>query len=193
MSLRPKLLSTTLYQMWQIVDLAKKGRPEALHQIMDTQISKVAKERSKATAGLDTEETRTMVLSLLYSSGKSLREEAEGLIIVLKQLETINNTNSPAERIIVQAYRSGELKEMVRYGAMLDFLMATVLSEKEMEKYISMQDYLIRGRNEVWMEKIPEMIAEQPTFIAVGARHLPTETGLIEMLRKKGYTVTPVN
>jgi uncharacterized protein YbaP (TraB family) len=33
---------------------------------------------------------------------------------------------------------------------------------------------------------------KQSVFCAVGAAHLPGETGVIELLRKKGYTVEPV-
>ena len=32
----------------------------------------------------------------------------------------------------------------------------------------------------------------QPTFFAVGAGHLTGEDGLLQLLRKKGYTVQPV-
>jgi uncharacterized protein YbaP (TraB family) len=35
-------------------------------------------------------------------------------------------------------------------------------------------------------------MAEQPTFLAVGAGHLPGENGVIGLLKKSGYTITPV-
>jgi uncharacterized protein YbaP (TraB family) len=193
MEMRPTLLTRQIYVGMQMADLKRKGMaPDKIRgQVMDFQIMKVAKERSKARAALDTEDTFRMASSFVFSSGKSLREDAGKLILTLKQWET-TSPGSVASGI-VSAYRSGELSEMERHGAMLDSLMESVLTAEELKSYNSAQDYLERGRNEVWMEKIPEMIAAGPTFIAVGARHLPGNTGLIEMLRKKGYTVTPAN
>ena len=40
--------------------------------------------------------------------------------------------------------------------------------------------------------KIENYAIEQPTFFGVGAGHLAGEFGLIQLLKNKGYTVTPV-
>ena len=53
-------------------------------------------------------------------------------------------------------------------------------------------DFVIRYRDLMWMDKIPSIIKQQPTFIAVGAGHLLWDCGLINQLRLKGYKVTPV-
>ncbi len=47
-------------------------------------------------------------------------------------------------------------------------------------------------RNQNWIEKIEEIASEKPTFFGVGAGHLAGENGVIQLLRKAGYTVTPV-
>jgi uncharacterized protein YbaP (TraB family) len=52
---------------------------------------------------------------------------------------------------------------------------------------------LLDDRNHYWMQQLPELMKDQSLFIAVGALHLVGETGLVQELRKKGYTVTPVN
>jgi uncharacterized protein YbaP (TraB family) len=43
------------------------------------------------------------------------------------------------------------------------------------------------------MKKLPKLMSEQPLFVAVGALHLTGESGLMNQLRKKGYTLTPIN
>ena len=58
--------------------------------------------------------------------------------------------------------------------------------------YGDIQRELLFERNFKWMEHIPSLIREQPSFIAVGVRHLPGENGLIDLLRKEGYTVVPL-
>lgn len=38
----------------------------------------------------------------------------------------------------------------------------------------------------------PATMKAAPTFVAVGALHLPGEKGLLNLLKKQGYTVEPV-
>jgi uncharacterized protein len=52
--------------------------------------------------------------------------------------------------------------------------------------------YILNERNMNWADRIPEMMEMQSNFFAVGAAHLPGEQGLITLLQKKGYTVSPV-
>ncbi|MCH6198232.1 TraB/GumN family protein [Aquiflexum sp. LQ15W] len=51
---------------------------------------------------------------------------------------------------------------------------------------------LLEDRNKNWIPKIEELAKEQATFIAVGSGHLGSETGVIALLRKAGYTVEAV-
>lgn len=47
-------------------------------------------------------------------------------------------------------------------------------------------------RNLNWNEQLKQILPKDgPVFIAVGAGHLPGKNGLIELLRKQGYTVEP--
>jgi len=65
-----------------------------------------------------------------------------------------------------------------------------------MEEYLAedpeLQKALLDNRNKDWVEKIPEFSKKQKVFYAVGAGHLGGENGLINLLLKEGYTVTPV-
>lgn len=48
------------------------------------------------------------------------------------------------------------------------------------------------NRNKAWIPTIESTIKDKKTFIAVGAGHLSGENGVIELLRKAGYTVNPI-
>ena len=48
------------------------------------------------------------------------------------------------------------------------------------------------NRNKNWVEKMPVMMEGRSNLFAVGAAHLTDDYGIIHLLRKKGYTVTPV-
>jgi uncharacterized protein YbaP (TraB family) len=50
----------------------------------------------------------------------------------------------------------------------------------------------IDKRNENWVPKIKTFIADKKTFIAVGAGHLGGPNGVIRLLQKEGYTLTPI-
>jgi len=54
-----------------------------------------------------------------------------------------------------------------------------------------LKDYrtlFLDDRNKKWITKMENMMASQPTFFAVGAGHLCGENGLIELLKREGYT-----
>lgn len=53
------------------------------------------------------------------------------------------------------------------------------------------EERIIYGRNDNWMKLMPSIMAEKPTFFAVGALHLVGERGMLAQLQKAGYTVTP--
>jgi uncharacterized protein YbaP (TraB family) len=71
----------------------------------------------------------------------------------------------------------------------LDKLVTATLAKGERPE---LSDKMLKDRNLRWMAKIPAIIKEQPTFIAVGAAHLIGHYGLINQLRLKGYTVKAV-
>ncbi len=48
-------------------------------------------------------------------------------------------------------------------------------------------------RNKEMVTNLVSLLSKKSVFAAVGAAHLPGEEGLISLLRKKGYSVTPVS
>ena len=51
---------------------------------------------------------------------------------------------------------------------------------------------LLDKRNKRWIKKIAKITLKKSTFFAVGAAHLAGEKGIINLLRKRGYTVTAI-
>lgn len=49
--------------------------------------------------------------------------------------------------------------------------------------------YLLEIRNKNWIKTLPDILHNRPSFVAVGCAHLPGEYGLINLLRKEGYSV----
>ena len=63
---------------------------------------------------------------------------------------------------------------------------------KNDEGMMQYEDILLYNRNRNWVEKLKTLLKEKVLLVAVGAGHLPGEKGVIELLRKEGYKVTPV-
>jgi len=53
-------------------------------------------------------------------------------------------------------------------------------------------DAIIYNRNADWVKQLVPLMREEPTFVAVGAAHLPGERGLLNLLRQAGYSVSAV-
>ncbi len=60
------------------------------------------------------------------------------------------------------------------------------------DAFAEYSDLLLTNRNAKWIPEIIEQAKTKPTFFAVGAAHLGAENGVINLLKKQGYSVTPV-
>lgn len=65
-------------------------------------------------------------------------------------------------------------------------------SNEYFSEYAGMEQAMLEARNREWIPIIEKWSKEKPTFYAVGAGHLGGKTGVIALLRDKGYQVTPV-
>ncbi|KQV73207.1 TraB/GumN family protein [Rhizobium sp. Root1220] len=65
--------------------------------------------------------------------------------------------------------------------------------EDEDSDYAAFEQRIILDRNKVMAERAAPILANGNVFMAVGALHLPGEEGVIELLRKQGFTLTAVN
>jgi uncharacterized protein YbaP (TraB family) len=53
-------------------------------------------------------------------------------------------------------------------------------------------DVMLYNRNKNWVNQLKKILKKDNIFMAVGAGHLVGKQGLIELLRKEGYTVKPI-
>ena len=67
----------------------------------------------------------------------------------------------------------------------------TASAETGKDGYAAFEQRIITNRNHIMAERAATYLANGKVFMAVGALHLPGDEGLIELLRKQGFTVTP--
>lgn len=139
---------------------------------LDTYFQMQGKQLGKNIRGLETPEYQAKVLYCTLP----VASQAKGLVELLDDPdESVKKTKE-----LNEAYLRHDLNAL------------SELSEEDDEEDSRFMDALLRIRNANWIKEIPEIISQTPSFIAVGALHLPGELGVIEGLRKAGYTVTAV-
>ena len=138
---------------------------------LDTYFQQQGKQTGKTITPLETVEEQAQ---LLYCS-TPIAYQAESLVEMLKEPENAIQLTKD----LTEAYAAGDLDKML------------TLSNQDSE-HPEFMKALLDKRNANWLTKLPEIMSQAPTFIAVGALHLAGQQGIVEGLRNLGYTVTPV-
>ena len=132
----------------------------------EKELEKVAKEFNIVTHGLETIDDQLNIFNQIpYPDQISL------LMKQLNELETSLNDFKKME----DAYNFQDLDELC------------ALSNDDMMK--GLHEKLLVNRNLNWIPKMTKLMEKNSVFFAVGAAHLCSDDGLIELLKKKGYRV----
>jgi uncharacterized protein YbaP (TraB family) len=134
----------------------------------------------------------------LLEMAKNRKMEVLGLEKLEDQFDVFDQIPDTAEVSMIMEmidnYESQrtEFEKMVRLynNKDLNGLATMINGSPEMAGF---EDLLLINRNRNWIPIMEKAMAAQPTFFAVGAGHLPGENGVIDLLRKSGYTITPVD
>jgi uncharacterized protein len=86
-----------------------------------------------------------------------------------------------------------EFKELMKAYKEQDLEKLGNMISKSDEGMMQYEEILLGNRNRNWVAKLKTLLPDKSLVIAVGAGHLPGVNGVINLLRKEGYTVTPVD
>ncbi len=139
-------------------------------KMVDMEIENKAKQNKIPVSGLETVEYQLSIFDKMPSS-----EMAEMI------MDLIRNPNEGEETFqkLVQSYHKQDLESLAKL----------IL---ESDQLGSSADELLDKRNQNWIPKMEELMKTKSCFFAVGAGHLGGPNGVIQLLRQKGYEVTPV-
>lgn len=164
---RPMVVSANISVL-----LMMKLIPEFIQEEqLDTYICKQGNEAGKKIIPL---ETAAQQAQILYAS-TPIKEQAEDLVELVSDPEK----GIEVSRRINAAY----------FNEDLDSLLTISLEEDNDQEFMKK---LLDLRNEDWLKQLPSILSGGSTFIGVGALHLAGEKGLIEGLRKMGYSVEAI-
>ena len=131
----------------------------------------MAAEQKIPVEGLETVEQQMKVMDQI-----PYQEQAQMLVDYLLEPEKFNKETID----LLKQYKEGDLDAMEK--SMND-------PNQSYSKYL---EGMLLQRNRNWIPIIMKQSNENPIFIAVGAGHLAGEEGVISLLRKQGYTVSPL-
>ena len=138
---------------------------------------------------------RATYLDSIRYSLINLQQQANALCAMLRAPDSISIYSNMVEKL----YKEKKLSSILAIDSVNKQSIKFLRSDKMDGKKQNTADFLeifytILGpvRNEKWMDTLLPMIKEESSLIAVGAMHLVGKNGLINKLRKLGYTVEPV-
>ena len=173
-SMLPFSMLETYKPMLAASTLEQGSMPCDNTEMMEQVIMKEAKGYNKKIKGLETMSYQAGVLdSIPY------KLQAEQLVSYIDKANKGEEDDTEMKEMF-NAYKNQDLKKLE------EMLMTT-------DAGISgFTDILLYHRNQNWVEKLKSLLPEKSLLIAVGAGHLPGQKGVINLLRKEGYKVTPV-
>lgn len=140
--------------------------------ILDMYFQKKAQQDKLPIFGLETIEEQ---VKLLFED-VTIERQAEMLMEAIKDFDSSKTVLTT----LADCYVDADMECLERMGNESEGF-----SKEEM-------DALVKTRNANWMNKLPKIFHDQRAFVAVGALHLPGEHGVVNLLRKAGYTVKPI-
>jgi uncharacterized protein len=139
----------------------------------EEQISKVAKRKKIVIRGIET-----------FEEHNSLEEESDSSIA--------KNAKYFFELVVGEIGRDSIRNDYYRMIDMYKFEDIDALYSFSSKDDPSHSAKVLDFRNKIWIPKIKKISATKSVLYAVGAAHLAGENGVINLLRKEGYTVKPV-
>ncbi len=165
LSSEPTVVNSLLYRSYK----SKEDFEE--DTFLDLYIFQTGKKLGKRATGVENYyETEKIVMEAYADMAKEKNKktiDADG--------ESINDISQKME----DAYRSGDLDLLDSLSGMMDASDA-------------FRDKFLYKRNNIQANSIDTILKKNSLFVGVGAAHLAGERGVIELLRKKGYTLRPV-
>lgn len=141
-------------------------------QQLDATVQSIAKKNGIQVKGLESLDTQ---IDLLFNTPISLQAKA------LHELIEHFDVCSKYSRLLAKAYIEGNLDELHR-----------LITAPESGMTADEAERLITNRNYSWIDILISIMPTASIMAVVGAGHLTGENGLISLLNKKGFDVTPV-
>ncbi|MDO1510788.1 MULTISPECIES: TraB/GumN family protein [unclassified Neisseria] len=170
-------------QPWAVVMLTLNLQPEeySYQNGVDILFSQAAQKAGKPRGSLES----------MQESSRLFRKLPDDLALAaVKSMLKHQKAGEADTRKMHRLYAEGRFRELQGWLPKT-FSQGRMKPEEEaaIRRWIEQDGIVVRNR--AWLPEIKAATRRQKTLIAVGIAHLMTREGLIELLRREGYTVTP--
>ena len=145
---------------------------------IDISVQTRAAQLGKPTAGF---ESADFQLDILYGAPISLQARD-----LTKTVTNFHKTQQ-SSLTLADSYKHQDLNAL--YSAMMKELDEEDYSPEEKNARF---EKIFTSRNKNWAEKLNTLMPQQSILVVVGSGHLPGDDGLLDLLKRKGYTVEPM-
>lgn len=150
-----------------------------------------AEERKQNSRLLESGDMKTFMDAYLFDIANRQGKWTGGIEDTEDQLN-IKDETSPAERLRLLFEDKSDSKKALEW--MIETYLKEDLDLIDRSEVIwrGARDAILLKRNIKMAQRIDSIAHVRSCLFAVGAAHLPGDTGVVNLLREKGYTVTPV-
>lgn len=140
------------------------------------------------------DDKRTFLDGYLYGIAYSLDKKIYGLEKLEDQMPNIEDISEEEIRTNILSMLDSEEESMNNYiEEMVELYYKGNIDEIFLRSVgLFTVDQILNDRNHVMANSIEKVMATNSIFAAVGAAHLPGNEGIVEILRRKGFKVNPV-
>ncbi len=163
---KPLLMASTIMES----EMPCKGGISGIEMKM-MEVNKANKVNKKEILGLETTAAQLAIFDTIPYS-----EQAK---MLLQYVDSLPNTKSETANLVA-AYKEQNIKNIT---ALIN------KSEPGLENYM---DVMLTNRNKNWVAQLQTICKTKTIIAAVGAGHLVGNEGLLNLLKKAGYTLTPL-
>jgi uncharacterized protein YbaP (TraB family) len=157
-------------------EIARKSAGVAF---LDQRLARDALADGKTLKGLE-----TLIEQISALDSLPIEPQVEGLVQTLALGDTLKDVIETMSQLYL-AGDTGMIMPMMRAAA--------PETDEDAAAYADFEQRIITDRNHTMADRSAPILENGNIFIAVGALHLPGPEGVVELLRKQGFTVTAVN
>jgi uncharacterized protein len=143
-------------------------------------LGRLARKKDIAIRGLETPQDQLSVFDRI-----PVKEQVKQLIESINNRQKVRKQSIKDYQDLQIAYKNQDIAKL--YG--LVSKVETGVSSETNKRFLA---GLLDERNRKWIPIIGRVAKEKPTFFGVGAGHLGGQQGVIALLRKAGYQVSPI-
>ncbi|HEY4206300.1 MAG TPA: TraB/GumN family protein [Puia sp.] len=158
-----------------------------------------------------------MISSLIEAEGMNCQKQDGMELMIMKELQN-NDHDKPINGLETLEFQASlfdsipyeeQARDLVNYVDSSEeykkssLELAEVYKQQDLDKIDSISrkgdagmnkymDLLLYDRNRKWAKELGGLLPQKSLLVAVGAAHLPGENGVINLLRRHGYMLTPI-